>query len=176
MIFRGKRWENWNWSLHIYWWRRCCYGHVQHWWGILVTPYTLFQLQSQLLVLLVIKLHISPCKYSPFVLSLRHRWTLLMRKSGHFILAQRTPFLRNTMAGMCTVLFLFILHYYPFSLSVFDVGCTFHFTMKIQRHLPGSVWSQLEIKVWSCWNMVSRLDNSLSSLCLVYVTLWLRTM
>ena len=35
--------------------------------------YTLFQLHSQLLVLLVIKLHISPLKYSPSVLLLRHQ-------------------------------------------------------------------------------------------------------
>ena len=70
-----------------------------------------------------------PFKYSPSVLSLRHRWTLLMRKSGHFISAQRTPFLRNTMAGMWTVSFRYFFTIYTFCSTHIDIWCWLHFVL-----------------------------------------------
>lgn len=163
LIFRGKGWENWNRSLYIYWWRWCFYGNVQHWWGIVILtlsfnyiPNNVFfwRLSSKMSYIFLLS-------YSPSVLLLTHRWTLLMRKSGHFILAQRIPFLRNTMAGMQQLVFV-VLSYRPFAHGwgdsfVSQIWCWLHFCfpIKIQRHLPRSLWSQLEVKVWGCWNLVS---------------------
>lgn len=92
--------------------------------------------------------------FSQSVLLRRLLWTQLMRKSGLFILAQKTLFLRSTMEGMQILYepgFKYLWFTYCSISYVYTLVCSWD---KIQGHISRSLWSPVEIQVWSCWHMV----------------------
>ena len=61
------------------------------------------------------------------------------QKKWPLYLSTKNTILKKYDGRYVTVSVLLFYHTIFFALSIFDVGCIFRFTMKIQRHLPRSV-------------------------------------
>ena len=107
----------------------------------------------------------SPCLIlrSLSVPLLRLQCTLLTRKGGHFILAQKyNP--KEIWWEVCAIpswlAFLVSEQDLLLSDAAIIYGCCLCITsiLQVQSLISGGLWSWMEVKVWGCWNMVSYLQ------------------